>query len=56
MYELEGEGGRDTSDEADAVVKGRDERGRKGKTSGRQGEGKDLTTNWICKQDRRRYQ
>lgn len=38
------------------MVWGRDERGKKGKTSGRQGKGKDSATSWICEQDRRRHQ
>lgn len=64
--ELEREGGRDTSDGADeagddeeemmGLMKGRDERGRKGKTGERQRKGKDLATNRIREQDRRRHQ
>lgn len=51
--ELVGEGCRQTGDRADDMVQRRGE-GDRQRTSGKQMEGKDLATDWICEQDRRR--
>ena len=49
---LVGDGGRETSDRSKKEM----QRGGKGRTSGRQIEGRGLATNRVCKQDRGRHQ